>query len=822
MTSAAEALDSAPGCIVVVGEPKAGVTRIATEVMRMAGERGARLIWAESGSADPEGRLAAALGAAGLSTDAAAAASACSFGAYLGHCSAESQGRFARALGGTAGVVVCEASAPSLVAPSLRVAPLTIDDSAALVELCVGLVDECHREQIVTRADGLPGCLVLLARGGRDARLEDELVELVRRRVAKAGDLSAEVLFWAARLGRFDVEALVSVTGEARQEVESQITALVKGRVLEPEDLVDGEFFFVHELTRWAIAGGHGSCGSSVAKITEGVEATLLRERQRLMQSAKDAVRPSVVLAYADAALADWRPAFDPRVQVDLHVARGLALESMWDLEAAIEAFERGHDGLVALGDMERATQVGHLLEGVRSRRLHQTPTVDITSLRMGRDGLTSREATAAQAEAALVAMRMLRHEQAVALGEAVLAQPRSAMSAETRMKARLACDLCWAYLRPTRESIAQLERLRHDALGAGLWLVAATAANAQTTLLGDLYADYDRAAEVARTTIAGLGRDAPSAAAPTINAILSFVLVETGDVHRAEALAAGYASVGSEAAAHGQVWLGRLRGEPETVVGACPAQDSPEQQSPDTLIADAVNLLLVGVGEGRLSSAHEPVALAALAVSEDDAGAGPWKLLLYVGAVEADIAPGRLRWREELERLDRWGAPAVSAYCRYADCFFVESADEAVESFRAASERFAEIGLGWWAARARLMAGLAGAGDDTADDLRVARAAFDSMGAMGWRERVEDELRARGHRWAAGPLAGGVLSAREVEVVRELAAGRSNAEIAVRLVLSENTVARHLTRIYRKLGAAGRAEAVRASADLLRGGAGG
>ena len=58
--------------------------------------------------------------------------------------------------------------------------------------------------------------------------------------------------------------------------------------------------------------------------------------------------------------------------------------------------------------------------------------------------------------------------------------------------------------------------------------------------------------------------------------------------------------------------------------------------------------------------------------------------------------------------------------------------------------------------------------------------------------------------------------------VMRELASGRSNAQIAKRLVLSENTVARHLTRIYRKLGASGRAEAIDASCDLLCGDVGG
>ncbi len=43
-------------------------------------------------------------------------------------------------------------------------------------------------------------------------------------------------------------------------------------------------------------------------------------------------------------------------------------------------------------------------------------------------------------------------------------------------------------------------------------------------------------------------------------------------------------------------------------------------------------------------------------------------------------------------------------------------------------------------------------------------------------------------------------LTAREVEVLRLVASGRSNPEIAADLVLSEKTVARHLSNIFTKL----------------------
>ena len=52
-------------------------------------------------------------------------------------------------------------------------------------------------------------------------------------------------------------------------------------------------------------------------------------------------------------------------------------------------------------------------------------------------------------------------------------------------------------------------------------------------------------------------------------------------------------------------------------------------------------------------------------------------------------------------------------------------------------------------------------------------------------------------------------LSDRELEVLRHLADGSSTSEIAARLYLSESTAKSHIARIYTKLGAANRAQAL-------------
>jgi pimeloyl-ACP methyl ester carboxylesterase/DNA-binding CsgD family transcriptional regulator len=60
------------------------------------------------------------------------------------------------------------------------------------------------------------------------------------------------------------------------------------------------------------------------------------------------------------------------------------------------------------------------------------------------------------------------------------------------------------------------------------------------------------------------------------------------------------------------------------------------------------------------------------------------------------------------------------------------------------------------------------------------------------------------------------VLSPREIEVLRLVADGRDNVEIAAALQLSSRTVERHLQNVYTKLGLSGRSARVAAAARLL------
>ena len=58
-------------------------------------------------------------------------------------------------------------------------------------------------------------------------------------------------------------------------------------------------------------------------------------------------------------------------------------------------------------------------------------------------------------------------------------------------------------------------------------------------------------------------------------------------------------------------------------------------------------------------------------------------------------------------------------------------------------------------------------------------------------------------------------ISERELEVLQELAAGRSNKEIAAKLAVSPNTVKTHTARLFEKLGARRRTDAINRAREL-------
>lgn len=105
--------------------------------------------------------------------------------------------------------------------------------------------------------------------------------------------------------------------------------------------------------------------------------------------------------------------------------------------------------------------------------------------------------------------------------------------------------------------------------------------------------------------------------------------------------------------------------------------------------------------------------------------------------------------------------------------------------------------------------------------DAREALEIVDSLGASGVRRAMLADRRRRGLPMPRGPRATSSanpagLTSRELDVLRLLAGGLSNADVAAQLFLSEKTVGHHVSALLRKLGQPTRSRAV--AAALRRG----
>ncbi len=134
-----------------------------------------------------------------------------------------------------------------------------------------------------------------------------------------------------------------------------------------------------------------------------------------------------------------------------------------------------------------------------------------------------------------------------------------------------------------------------------------------------------------------------------------------------------------------------------------------------------------------------------------------------------------------------------------------------AIATLRRAGGLWRQLDVPYETARVREFVGLCcralGDEDTAALELEAARAAYAELGASPDVARIDALASPR-----ARPSEAHGLTGRELEVLRLVAAGRTNKAIAAALVVSERTIDRHVSNIFAKLGVPSRAAATAAA----------
>jgi DNA-binding CsgD family transcriptional regulator len=219
--------------------------------------------------------------------------------------------------------------------------------------------------------------------------------------------------------------------------------------------------------------------------------------------------------------------------------------------------------------------------------------------------------------------------------------------------------------------------------------------------------------------------------------------------------------------------------------------------------------LALLRLAQGDTSAA---AAVSRRSLEENRDGVGRWPLLaahVEIMLAAGDLAAARSAATELSELAASVGTPFLKAEAMTAEAAVLLAEgrpEEALPALRQAWRRWRELDIPYRAARVRVLIGLAcrNLGDeDTAQmEFDAAKSAFQQLGAGP--DLTRAETLAGG---PSSPTPGG-LTGREVEVLRLVAAGKTNRAIAAELFLSEKTVARHLSNIFVKLGVQSRAAA--------------
>ena len=268
------------------------------------------------------------------------------------------------------------------------------------------------------------------------------------------------------------------------------------------------------------------------------------------------------------------------------------------------------------------------------------------------------------------------------------------------------------------------------------------------------------------------------------------------------ERLVLGADSHASGAALYRQAEVHRVRGD------LTAAEDAYQQASLQGLEPQP-GLALLRLAQGRTDAAAAAIRRVVAETSERFRRARLLPAQVEILLAAGEVGAARDAADELTGIAEGYDTPALRAVADHAHgaVLLAEGdARAAVAALRRAGQVWRELEAPYEAARVRVLVGLGcrALGDEEAAamELDAARGVFAQLGAAP--DLAQLETLAGG---GAGSKGHG-LTARELQVLRLLAAGKTNHAIASDLVLAEKTVDRHVSNIYAKLGVSSRAAA--------------
>jgi ATP/maltotriose-dependent transcriptional regulator MalT len=730
-------------------------------------------------------------------------------------------------------------------------------------------VDSALAHDVFARSEGNPLFVeAIVSCGEETCRLDDSLRDLLLRHTERLPDASTEVLRVISCGGTFvEHRLLAAVTGAGEGALADALRSAVDANVLVAQH--DG-YAFRHALIREAVhedllPGEHTALHARYAEAIEA-DPTLLPVSRAAVEAAHHWYSAGV----NDRALASaWRAAEEARESAAY-------AEQLQMIERVLELCERVPDGpgLIGLGKldllsaaMQAAERSGDLDRGVRyataalalvdaaadpeaaATLLERRSRMRISLGRSGAEDLAEaqrlvrdRPASAAKASVLLASAKALllddRHAEAEPLVEQGLAESQALGDDLLLARALINVAMAQSHVGDLAPALQSFAAAREHATAAGATTTRINVLTNESDLLC-AFGQHERSLQIAQAGIerartAGLERTVgaflainvaepllalgrwdeaestirsalelapPPSSQAFLQKVLGDLLLARGDVAGARAaLAAATKVAGQHPSPQLELPMVRLgamialaEGRPaDALATVLSSLDMHACSSrwlwPLVVVGAQASGALAAAGRHADPDLGTPELASLRATAARLAVHGPvqeaWAAAFAAEAERASGSAEPAPWLAALAAWEAIGQPYESAYAGYraAEALVPKDREAAADALRVASER--------------------------ADALR-AQPLLDALGRLGHRARL-----ASGGA-AASPSAPGGLTPRELDVIRLLAAGRSNAQIASALFISAKTASVHVSNILAKLGLSSRGEAAAAAYRL-------